>query len=86
MVPWSCSLVAAGMSAVVVGQYRSLAADGFDPGAMRALAESPAIQIMFGKPVALDDPGGFTVWRTGTSAGGVGGGLVGADRGADHPR
>ena len=59
-------LLAAGMSAVVVWQYRSLAADGFDPGAMRALAESPAIQIMFGKPVVLGDPGGFTVWRTGT--------------------
>ncbi|HEY5840226.1 MAG TPA: polyketide antibiotic transporter [Mycobacterium sp.] len=59
-------LVAAGMSAVVVWQYRSLAADGFDPGSMRALAESPAIRIMFGKPVALGDPGGFTVWRTGT--------------------
>ena len=59
-------VVAAGMSAVVVWQYRSLAAEGFDPGAMRALAESPAIQIMFGKPVALDDSGGFTVWRTGT--------------------
>ena len=59
-------VVAAGMSAVVVWQYRSLAADGFDPGAMRALAESPAIRIMFGKPVALGDPGGFTVWRTGT--------------------
>ena len=59
-------VVAAGMSAVVVWQYRGLAADGFDPGAMRALAESPAVRIMFGKPVALGDPGGFTVWRTGT--------------------
>ena len=59
-------LVAAGISAVVVSQYRSLAADGFDPGAMRALANSPAIRIMFGEPVALGDPGGFTVWRTGT--------------------
>jgi ABC-2 type transport system permease protein len=59
-------LVAAGISAVVVGQYRGLAADGFNPGAMQALADSPAIQIMFGEPVALDDPGGFTVWRTGT--------------------
>ncbi len=58
-------VVAAGVSAMVVEQYRSLA-DGFDLAAMRALAESPAIQIMFGEPVALDDPGGFTVWRTGT--------------------
>lgn len=59
-------VVAAGMSAIVVWQYRSLTADGFDVAAMRALANSPAIQIMFGKPLALDDPGGFTVWRTGT--------------------
>lgn len=59
-------VVAAGMSALVVWQYRSLAADGFDAGAMLALAESPAIRILFGPPVALDDPGGFTVWRTGT--------------------
>jgi ABC-2 type transport system permease protein len=59
-------LVAAGMSALVVWQYRSLAAEGFDAVAMGALAESPAIRILFGRPVALEDPGGFTVWRTGT--------------------
>ena len=27
---------------------------------------NPAIRTLFGEPVALDDPGGFTVWRTGT--------------------
>jgi ABC-2 type transport system permease protein len=59
-------VVAAGMSAVVVWQFRGLAADGFDGSAMQALAQNPAIRIMFGNPVALDDPGGFTVWRTGT--------------------
>ncbi|HVK44552.1 MAG TPA: hypothetical protein VM429_06570, partial [Micropruina sp.] len=32
----------------------------------QALAENPAIRVLFGRPVALDDPGGFTVWRTGT--------------------
>lgn len=58
--------VAAGMSALVVQQYRGLAGEGFDLGSMQALASNPAIRIMFGPPVALDDPGGFTVWRTGT--------------------
>ena len=33
---------------------------------LSALAENPAIRTLFGPPVALDDPGGFTVWRTGT--------------------
>ena len=38
----------------------------FDAGSLQALTENPAIRILFGTPVALDDPGGFTVWRTGT--------------------
>lgn len=58
--------VAAGMSALVVQQHRSLFADGVDAAAFRALAENPAIRILFGRPVGLEDPGGFTVWRTGT--------------------
>ena len=58
--------VAAGMSALVVQQYGALVAEGFDVGSMQALAMNPAIRILFGEPVALDDPGGFTVWRTGT--------------------
>ena len=33
---------------------------------MQALAENPAIRVLFGRPIALGDPGGFTVWRTGT--------------------
>ncbi|MEK8110427.1 hypothetical protein NKG94_51120 [Micromonospora sp. M12] len=33
---------------------------------MAALARNPAIRTLFGEPVALDQPGGFTVWRTGT--------------------
>ncbi|MEU7905758.1 hypothetical protein [Actinoplanes sp. NPDC049118] len=52
--------VAAGMSALVVTTYRT---DAIDPA---ALAANPAIRTLFGEPVALDDPGGFTVWRTGT--------------------
>lgn len=53
----------AGMSALVVAMYHSQA---LDPAALAALARNPAIRTLFGEPVALDDPGGFTVWRTGT--------------------
>ncbi|MFG1767069.1 hypothetical protein ACGFIH_27360 [Micromonospora parva] len=55
--------VCAGMSAVVVVGYR---ADALDPAAVAALARNPAIRTLFGDPVALDQAGGFTVWRTGT--------------------
>ncbi|WP_067504291.1 hypothetical protein [Nocardia puris] len=41
-------------------------AGAVDNDAIRALAENPAIRTVFGKPPALGDPGGFTVWRTGT--------------------
>jgi ABC-2 type transport system permease protein len=55
--------VSAGMSALVVATYRTGA---LDPAALTALARNPAIRTLFGEPVALDNPGGFTVWRTGT--------------------
>ncbi|WP_433576228.1 polyketide antibiotic transporter [Nocardia brasiliensis] len=58
--------IAAGMSALVAFQYRTTFADSIDSGALRALAENPAIRILFGPPLALSDQGGFTVWRTGT--------------------
>lgn len=53
------------MSALVAAQYRSTFADSIDSDALRALAENPAVRVLFGAPLALDDPGGFTVWRTG---------------------
>ena len=59
-------VLAAGMSAVVVQQHRRLFTDSADLVSLEALATNPAIRIMFGRPVALADPGGFTVWRTGT--------------------
>ncbi|HVL84800.1 MAG TPA: polyketide antibiotic transporter [Pseudonocardia sp.] len=59
-------LVAAGMSALVAVQYRTTFAGALDGAALQALAANPAIRTLFGTPVALDDPGGFTVWRTGT--------------------
>ncbi|MFI9406918.1 polyketide antibiotic transporter [Nocardia sp. NPDC052316] len=58
--------IAAGMSALVAFQYRTTFADAIDSGGIHALAENPAIRVLFGPPLALSDPGGFTVWRTGT--------------------
>jgi len=60
------TVAAAGMSALVAAQYQSTFAGALDGPALQALAANPAIRVMFGPPVALDDPGGFTVWRTGT--------------------
>ena len=59
------ALVCGGMSALVASQYQMIGGL-LDASGMRALAENPAVRILSGAPVALDDPGGFTVWRTGT--------------------
>ncbi|GAA3231018.1 exporter of polyketide antibiotics [Pseudonocardia petroleophila] len=59
--------VAAGMSALVAATYAEVIASApGGAGSLAALAGNPAIRTLFGEPVALDDPGGFTVWRTGT--------------------
>ena len=50
---------------MVAVQYRSMFQGGLGASGLQALAENPAIRILFGTPVALDDVGGFTVWRTG---------------------
>ncbi|UAK31326.1 polyketide antibiotic transporter [Nocardia asteroides] len=60
------ALTATGLSALVAAQYRTTFADTMDSDALHALAENPAVRVLFGAPLALDDPGGFTVWRTGT--------------------
>ena len=60
------AVVCGGMSAIVAVQYQSMFQGGFAASGLRALAENPAIRILFGTPVALDDVGGFTVWRTGS--------------------
>ncbi|HZU45678.1 MAG TPA: ABC transporter [Mycobacterium sp.] len=59
------ALFCGGMSALVASQYQPI---GYllDKSGLRALAENPGIRVLSGPPVALDDPGGFTVWRTGT--------------------
>jgi ABC-2 type transport system permease protein len=58
--------VCAGMSALVATQYQTTFQGTIDESGLRALAENPAVRILFGPPVALDNAGGFTVWRTGT--------------------
>lgn len=58
--------IGAGMSALVAAQYQSAFQGEMGERAVAALANNPAIRVLFGPAVALDDPGGFTVWRTGT--------------------
>jgi ABC-2 type transport system permease protein len=57
----------AGMSALVVATYTSTVGGAGGAAGLAALAENPAVRTLFGEPVALDDPGGFAVWRTGTA-------------------
>lgn len=59
-------VVAGALPASVAVQYRDTFRGALDVASLQALAASPAIRTLFGPPVALDDPGGFTVWRTGT--------------------
>jgi ABC-2 type transport system permease protein len=59
------ALICGGMSALVASQYQMIGGL-LDESGIRALAENPAVRILSGPPVALDDPGGFTVWRIGT--------------------
>ena len=58
--------ICAVMSAIVAVQYQTTFEGAIDQSGLRALVENPAIRILFGPPLALDDAGGFTVWRTGT--------------------
>jgi ABC-2 type transport system permease protein len=58
------ALICGGISALAASQYKPIG-DLLDESGLRALAENPAIRILSGPPVAIDDPGGFTVWRTG---------------------
>jgi len=60
------TVLAAGMSALVAETYRGTIRTGADAASLAALAGNPAIRTLFGEPVALADPGGFTVWRSAT--------------------
>lgn len=57
--------VPAVLTAIVVGTYASTFATPDAARSLEVLAQNPAIRILFGVPRALDDVGGFTVWRTG---------------------
>ena len=59
------AVVCAVMSAGVAAQYQAMFQGSIAESGLQALVENPAIRILFGPPVALDDAGGFTVWRTG---------------------
>ncbi len=56
----------AGLTAVVVLQYAVTFASPEDVRSLEVLTGNPAIRVLFGVPRALDQAGGFTVWRTGT--------------------
>ena len=60
------ALISGGLAAFVAVEYRDTFANVVGAASLQALAENPAIRTLFGRPVALDDAGGFTVWRTGT--------------------
>src|SRR5258708_2413347 len=59
------ALICGVMSAVVASQYEMIS-NLFHESSLRAMAGNPIERILLGPPVAVDDPGGFTVWRTGT--------------------
>jgi ABC-2 type transport system permease protein len=54
------------LPAFVASEYERTFSGALGADSLAVLAQNPAIRILFGPPVALDDPGGFTVWRTGT--------------------
>lgn len=63
------TLLAGLLPAFVAVQYRSTFEGAIGPASLAALADNPAIRTLFGPAVALDDAGGFTVWRLGTVLG-----------------
>jgi ABC-2 type transport system permease protein len=60
------AVLAGGLPAFVAVEYRDTFSGAIGVSSLTGLAENPAIRTLFGRPVALDDPGGFAVWRTGT--------------------
>jgi ABC-2 type transport system permease protein len=60
------ALICGGMSALFASQYQTIRSL-MNESDLRAMAGNPIERILLGPPAALDDPGGFTVWRTGTA-------------------
>jgi ABC-2 type transport system permease protein len=68
-VRWGAAIVtvlAGGMSLMVAATYAATIGSGPAVASLASLAGNPAIRTLFGEPVALDQTGGFTVWRSGT--------------------
>ncbi|MEU4245450.1 hypothetical protein [Actinoplanes sp. NPDC026619] len=68
-VRWGAAVVTAlagAMSLLVAVTYAATVGSGPGVASLTSLATNPAIRTLFGEPVALDQAGGFTVWRTGT--------------------
>ncbi|MDG4782230.1 hypothetical protein O7614_21450 [Micromonospora sp. WMMD961] len=59
-------VLVAALPTLVVSTYASVMADPAAAGSIATLAANPAIRTLFGEPIALDQVGGFTVWRVGT--------------------
>ena len=60
------AVVCGGLAFFVAEEYERTFSGAIRADSLTALADNPAIRTLFGPPVALDDPGGFTVWRIGT--------------------
>jgi ABC-2 type transport system permease protein len=60
------AVLCGGLAAFVAQEYERTFSGAIAADSLVSLAENPAIRTLFGPPLALDDPGGFTVWRTGT--------------------
>jgi ABC-2 type transport system permease protein len=60
------SAISGVLTAFVAAEYRDTFSGAVSAASLESLAQNPAIRTLFGPPVALDTPGGFTVWRTGT--------------------
>jgi ABC-2 type transport system permease protein len=60
------SAISGVLTAFVAVEYRHTFSGAVSAASLESLAQNPAIRTLFGPPVALDTPGGFTVWRTGT--------------------
>ncbi|HEX5200474.1 MAG TPA: hypothetical protein VFW27_11100 [Actinoplanes sp.] len=60
------AVICAGMTAIVAASYAGVMADPAAAASLHRIAGNAAIRTLFGEPIALDQAGGFTVWRVGT--------------------
>lgn len=60
------ALICGVMSASFASQYQTIRSL-LDESDLRAMAGNPIESVFLGPPAALEDPGGFTVWRTSTA-------------------